>query len=151
MPVPSTAREVRVPEHACRHVCSSRHQEKLTRGYAPSFTDAPLLTELHGQLVDDLADMRGKLEPADHLKLYEAGFFARGPILEIGRLAGKSTLIMALGNRDGGRHDEIYSIELDDKLLPYARESLRKQGLLDRVRLIQGDSATEVGKADGCL
>ena len=53
---------------------------------------------------------------------------------------------MALGNRDGGRHDEIYSIELDDKLLPYARESLRKQGLLDRVRLIQGDSATEVGK-----
>ena len=66
-----------------------RHQEKLTRGYAPSFTDAPLLTELHGQLVDDLADMRGKLEPADHLKLYEAGFFARGPILEIGQSRGK--------------------------------------------------------------
>lgn len=123
-----------------------RHTDKLTRGYAPSFTKEPRLNTTHGQLVEDLAEMRGKLEPADHMKLYEAGFFARGPILEIGRLAGKSTLILALGNRDGGRHDPIYSIELDDKLLPYARESLRKRSLVDRVHLIQGDSATEIGK-----
>jgi predicted O-methyltransferase YrrM len=128
-----------------------RHEDKLTRRYEPSFSDRTLLTERHGQLVEEFASMRGKLEPGDHLKLYEAGYFARGPILEIGRLAGKSTLLMALGNKAAGRADIIYSIELDDKLLPFATESLRKQGVLDQVELIQGDSATAIGQIEATL
>jgi hypothetical protein len=121
-----------------------RHEDKTNRGYAPSFFAEGFLSERQPTLVDLLVDVYGKLEPADHMKLYEAAFFARGPIVEIGRLAGKSTVILALGNRDAGRDDPIYSIEYHHKSLPTAEENLRAFGLLDRITMIQGDSAVQL-------
>jgi predicted O-methyltransferase YrrM len=120
------------------------HEEKTLRRYAPSFFAEGYISERHEHLEDELVDIRGKLEPADHLKLYEAGYFARGRIVEIGRLAAKSTILLALGNQDAGRQDPIYSIENYADGLPDAERNLRLFGVLDRITLVQGDSGIQV-------
>lgn len=112
------------------------------RSYAPSFFDGDFLNETQETLIDQVADVRGKLEPADHFKLYEAAYFARGPILEIGRLAGKSTICLAFGARDGSRQ-AVYSIEYENKYLQLACDNLARFDLLDQVTLIQGDSVVQ--------
>lgn len=128
------------------------HCDRYARSYAPSLfepTDPsqPFLNGNQAKLVDDLAEVRGKLEPADHFKLYEMAYFARGPILEIGRLAGKSTICLAMGARDCGRQ-RLYSIEYDQGLVETATENLRSRALLSGVELIAGDSSTIVEKLD---
>lgn len=124
------------------HACEERH-------YAPSFFADGYINERHAGLVDELADMRGKLEPGDHLKLYEAGYYARGPILEIGRLAAKSTTLLALGTRDSGHNRQVISVDVDHKLLPIAMENLAAYAVEDLVLLVQGDSASQVPKLPG--
>lgn len=126
------------------------HSDRLLRSYAPSFYADGWLSDTHRSLVEALAGYRGKLENADHFKLYEAAYFAQGPILEIGRLAGKSTVCLALGSRDGSGHP-VYSIEFDNRHLPLAEEVLRVFEVYDRVTLIQGDSAAQVGRVPGPL
>jgi hypothetical protein len=121
-----------------------RHEHKSDPGYAPSFFHDGFQNELQPTLVEALADVPGWLEPPDHFKLYEAGYFARGPIVEVGRLAAKSTVVLALGNRDAGRIDPIYSIEKNRNSLASAEENLRLFGVLDRITLIQGDSAIQL-------
>jgi Methyltransferase domain len=121
-----------------------RHEQKSNKVYAPSFVAGTLVSDRQSSLVDELADVRGKLEPGDHMKLYEAGFFARGRIVEVGRLAAKSTIILGLGNRDAGRDDPIYSIAAYARGLEDAENNLRRFDLLDRVTLVQGDSAIQL-------
>jgi hypothetical protein len=120
------------------------HENKSHKAYAPSFIDEGFVSDRQPGLVDELSEVRGKLEPGDHMKLYEAGFFARGRIVEVGRLAAKSTIILGLGNRDAGRDDPIYSIETYAKGLEDAERNLRQFDLLDRVTLVQGDSAIQL-------
>lgn len=96
-----------------------------------------------------VSDIRGKLEPADHTKLYEAGYFARGPVLEIGPLHGRSTVVLAMGIRDGGGDGHLTSIEYLYRYLPRAWRHLMRHRLLDRVTLLQGDSSTIVRRLEG--
>ncbi len=130
------------------------HENRDLRSYAPSMyaagdDDGVFINETHATLEAEVDEIRGKLEPADHYKLYEMAYFARGPILEIGRLAGKSTTLLALGARDGPAAGHIFSIELDDKLVPTADASLSARGLRELVTFISGDSATAVSELDG--
>jgi predicted O-methyltransferase YrrM len=73
----------------------------------------------------------------------------RGPILEIGRLHGKSTVVLALGLPDGGADVPFYSLEIQDKHRPIAEGHLRTRGLLGLVTLVQGDSATTITALPG--
>lgn len=139
-----------------------RHEDRRPRGYEPiyrSFEPSLYVPEigLHGFIGEPhehvpaaVADIQGKLMEGDQHKLYEAAYFARGPILEVGRLHGKSTAILAMGLRDGGAmRPTLYSIELNDKYEPLAQGHLRERGLLDLVTLIRGDSATEIARLGG--
>lgn len=138
-----------------------RHEERRPRGYEPIYRSFEpslyvpelglhgFLSETHEQVPAAVADIKGKLMPGDQHKLYEAAYFARGAILEVGRLHGKSTAVLAMGVRDGHAADErapLYSIELNDKYEPIARRHLRERGLLELVTLIRGDSATEIAR-----
>lgn len=118
------------------------HSDRELRSYAPSFFDGAFLTETHGGLVAAVEHVRGKLEVADHLKLYEVAYFADGRVLEIGRLAGKSTVCLALGARDGNGQP-IYSIDYDPKYTQPAVDALREFGVEDRVTVVTGDSAVQ--------
>jgi Methyltransferase domain len=89
------------------------HEERRPRGYEPIYrTFEPslyvpeigahgFLNPVHERLPAEVEGIYGKLMPGDQHKLYEAAYFARGPILEIGRLHGKSAVILAMGMRDG--------------------------------------------------
>jgi predicted O-methyltransferase YrrM len=140
------------------------HEERRPRGYEPiyrSFEPSLYVPELglhgflsatHEGVPQVVADIQGKLMAGDQYKLYEAAYFARGPILEVGRLHGKSTAVLAMGLRDGnatGAGGPIYSVELNDKYEPIAEGHLRERGLLDLVRLVRGDSATEIAALEG--
>ena len=127
------------------------HTDKLSHDYAPSFFEGRgYVNELHPTVESLVEEIRGKLEPGDHLKLYEAGYFARGTVLEIGRLHGRSTVLLAMAMRHAGRARRLTSIEYEDRYLPWARRHLRERGLLRRrdlmrrVSLLQGDSSTIV-------
>jgi predicted O-methyltransferase YrrM len=130
----------------CRSVARFVHthaERRVSRSYEPSFFDSGYLNDTHSGLVDAVDSVRGKLLKVDHYKLYEAAYFAQGPILEIGRLAGRSTICLALGSRDG-EEQPVYSIEFQDKYLPIAEANLAKFDVLDRVTLIQGDSSEKI-------
>lgn len=152
------------------------HEERRPHGYEPIYrTFEPslyvpelglhgFLSETHENVPAAVADIAGKLMPGDQHKLYEAAYFARGAILEVGRLHGKSTAVLALGVRDGraaraemGTAAEkvdvdaapLYSIELNDKYEPIAEGHLRERGLLELVSLVRGESATEIARLQG--
>ncbi|HEY7961908.1 MAG TPA: class I SAM-dependent methyltransferase [Solirubrobacteraceae bacterium] len=141
------------------------HEDRRPRGYEPiyrSFEPSLYVPKLgahgflgpaHEGVPESVADIHGKLMPGDQYKLYEAAYFARGAILEVGRLHGKSTAVLALGLRDGanGGHTAwpLYSIELNDKYEPIAEGHLRARGLLDLVTLLRGDSATVIAQLPG--
>jgi predicted O-methyltransferase YrrM len=140
------------------------HEDRRPRGYEPiyrSFEPSLYVPEigLHGFLSSAhenvpaaVADIQGKLMPGDQHKLYEAAYFARGPILEVGRLHGKSTAVLAMGLGDGheeGEREPLYSIELNDKYEPIAEDHLRERGLLNLVTLLRGDSATVIARLPG--
>jgi hypothetical protein len=114
------------------------------REYAPSFFDSGYLDSIHEGLVERLEGVRGKLEASDQLKLYEAGHFAEGVILEVGRLQGKSTIALALGAKAASHGHPIYSVEQVVKYLPPTEDNLREHGVYELVTLIQGDSATQI-------
>jgi Methyltransferase domain len=157
-----------------------RHEERRPRGYEPIYRSfEPSLyvpaIGLHGFLgpthegvPDAVADITGKLMAGDQHKLYEAAYFARGAILEVGRLHGKSTAVLAMGLRDGSAEESdtasaardasageerragpLYSIELNDKYEPTAEAHLRERGLLELVRLVRGDSSTAIAALPG--
>jgi predicted O-methyltransferase YrrM len=153
------------------------HEERRPRGYEPLYrTFEPslyvpqlglhgFLSPTHEGLPAAVEDIYGKLMPGDQHKLYEAAYFARGAILEIGRLHGKSTAILAMGLRDGaaararagagnGRDAaeaavSLYSVELQEKHRPIAEGHLRARGLLELVTFVQGDSAESVVRLPG--
>jgi Methyltransferase domain len=135
-----------------------RHEERRPRAYEPiyrSFEPSLYVPELgahgflgpaHEAIPAEVDGIYGKLSPGDQYKLYETAYFARGPILEIGRLHGKSAVILAMGLRDGGADVPFYSLELEDKHRPIAEGHLRDRGLLDLVTLVQGDSSTSIAQ-----
>jgi hypothetical protein len=87
-----------------------RNEEKADRRYLPSLFAGPSdgrISPGHASCEADVTDIPGKLEPADHLKLYECAYFARGPIPEIGRLHGKSTTVLALATEEAGHEHRI--------------------------------------------
>jgi Methyltransferase domain len=128
--------------------------EPVYRSFEPSFYIPPpglrgYIDERHEAVPVEVADIYGKLSPGDHFKLYEAAYFARGPILEIGRLHGKSTTILAMALRDRGAGGPLYSVEIQEKHRPIAEGHLRERGLFELVTLVQGDSATAIGDLPG--
>jgi predicted O-methyltransferase YrrM len=90
-----------------------RHEDRRPRGYEPIYRSfepslyvPPIgahgfLGPAHEEIPEQVREIYGKLMPGDQYKLYEAAYFARGSILEIGRLHGKSTAVLAMGLRDG--------------------------------------------------
>jgi predicted O-methyltransferase YrrM len=140
------------------------HESRRPRGYEPiyrSFEPSLYVPEIglhgflsaaHENLPAAVTDIQGKLMLGDQYKLYEAAYFARGPILEVGRLHGKSTAVLAMGLRDGrveSQRGPLYSIELNDKYEPIAAGHLRERGLLELVTLVRGDSAAEIARLPG--
>jgi predicted O-methyltransferase YrrM len=128
--------------------------EKVDRRYRPTYFDGDRdgrISAVHAACEEAVADVPGKLEPADHLKLFECAYYATGPILEIGHQRGKSTTVLALGAAHAGHAHHITSIDQHEPYGPEARENLRRHGIPDeRVTLITGDSATIVdGLAPG--
>jgi hypothetical protein len=117
--------------------------------YVPVIGLRGFISERHKAIPVEVQDIYGKLSAVDALKLYEAAYFARGAILEIGRLHGKSTAVLAMGLHDGGAPGPLYSVELDGKHKPIAEEHLRERGLLGLVTLVQGDSAATIPELPG--
>jgi len=163
--------------HPLRSRFLYRHEDRRPHGYEPIYRSfepslyvPPIglhgfLGPTHERVPDEVHEIYGKLMPGDQYKLYEAAYFARGVILEIGRLHGKSTAILAMGLRDGGaaRAREgigngreateaavpLYSVELQEKHRPIAEGHLRERGLLKLVTFVQGDSATAIAQLPG--
>jgi len=125
--------------------------------YVPELGAHGFLSPTHEDVPQAVADIQGKLMEGDQYKLYEAAYFARGAILEVGRLHGKSTTILAMGLRDGARARThaapktvaFYSIEINDKYEPIAAAHLQARGLLDLVTLVRGDSAGAIAQLPG--
>jgi predicted O-methyltransferase YrrM len=151
-----------------------RAYEPIYRSFEPSLYVPPIgahgfLGPAHEGIPEQVREIYGKLMPGDQYKLYEAAYFARGAILEIGRLHGKSTAVLAMGLRDGtaartshmdagtsvpadnpgAAGGRLYSVELQEKHRPIAEGHLRERGLLDLVTLVQGDSATAIAQLPG--
>jgi predicted O-methyltransferase YrrM len=131
-----------------------RSYEPIYRSFEPSLYVPELglhgfLSATHEQVPAAVADIQGKLMEGDQYKLYEAAYFAQGPLLEVGRLHGKSTAVLAMGLRDGGGAGPFYSVELNDKYEPLAEAHLRKRGLLELVTLVRGDSSTVLAALPG--
>ena len=138
-----------------------RHEDRRPLDYEPiyrSFEPSLYVPELgahgflgpaHEAIPAAVEEIYGKLSPGDQYKLYEVAYFARGPTLEIGRLHGKSTVVLAMGLRDGNADVPFYSLEIQDKHRPIAEGHLRDRGLLDLVTLVQGDSAAAIAELPG--
>jgi predicted O-methyltransferase YrrM len=109
--------------------------------YVPSSEFRGRLNPVHQQIVEKVADIPGKLMRADYAKLYEAAYFARGAVVEIGRLTGLSTAVLALGLQGGGVGAPFFSIDLPHPNTAIAAANLRGLGLQDLVTLLEGDSA----------
>jgi caffeoyl-CoA O-methyltransferase len=58
-------------------------------------------------------------------------------ILEIGTFTGYSAICLARGLKDNGR---LYTIEINEELIGYAREFFIKAGLSDKITQLQGDA-----------
>ena len=115
------------------------HADKSDRAYAPSFGfEGALLTERQGAIHSEVADVDGWIEPDDALKLYELGYLAPGPFLEIGTYRGKSAVVLCSALRDAGRDVEFYSLDIARDDLELARGTLAEWGLAHRVRLVHG-------------
>jgi protein-L-isoaspartate O-methyltransferase len=138
-----------------------RHEDRRPFAYEPAFRSFEpsfyipaiglrgFISEQHEAITIAVGEIYGKLSPGDHFKLFEAAYFARGAVLEIGRLHGKSTAVLATGLREGGTTGPLYSVEIQDKHRPIAEGHLRDRGLLDLVTLLQGDSATIIAQLPG--
>lgn len=126
----------------------SRAESVERASYEPSLFSGLHLNDSHARIQELVKDVPGKLQPTDHFKLYEMAHLARGPILEVGRDAGKSLAILAIAVRDAGSHLPIYSIELQDRKLPPAERNLKALKLANLVTLVQGESATEIPVLD---
>lgn len=118
------------------------------RRYVPNFytasADEPFLAQVQADLPAQMADVRGALDRSDHWKLYEAGYHAAGPLLEIGGLAGKSTACIAYGMRDAGHGHILWSVDVNWGQGKHADEFLCALGLRCYVQLVQGDSSNVV-------
>lgn len=93
-----------------------------------------------GHLVD--LGIPGWLRREDALKLYELGYFATGPILELGSYHGLSTSILARARSESGVESEIVSVELDPEAIAAAKANLEARGLDGRVRFVNADAVT---------
>jgi Methyltransferase domain len=125
------------------------HHDKTGREYAPSFFDQGWINAAHERIVDSVDAIEGKLAVEDQYKLYEAGYFARGTIVEIGRFCARSTVILAIAARDAGHASAIYSIDHSPKMVGTAMSNLKTFGLSDAATLIQGDSAVQLSRIPG--
>jgi predicted O-methyltransferase YrrM len=68
-------------------------------------------------------------------------------ILEIGAASGYSAIWLGLGARESG--GRVVAIEYDAKRAGEAAENIRKAGLADVVRIVQGDGFVEIPKLQG--
>ena len=118
------------------------------RTYEPSQFEGDFLTPEHAEIAQAVDSVPGKLKPEDHLKLYELAYLARGPILEIGRDSGRSLCVLALAVKDAGSRQPVYSIELSDSRLDETEDALSRLRVRHLVRLVQGDSAEQIGALD---
>jgi hypothetical protein len=87
---------------------------------------------------EEVAEVAGWLEPEDTLKLYELGYLAAGPFLEIGAYRGKSAAVLATAVRDAGRQVPFYSLDIDRAAIESGRTTLGARGLGGHVTFVHG-------------
>ncbi len=115
------------------------HEHKSDGPYEPSFAfDDARLSPGHDAVHDEVASIDGWLAPEDSLKLYELGYLAAGPFLEIGTYRGKSAAVITTALRDAGRAVEFYSLDIAGDDLELARATLAQRGLGQYVTLVHG-------------
>ncbi len=112
--------------------------QKTDRHYAPSFDFDGVVDENQPAVHEQVAAVDGWLEPEDSLKLYELGYLAPGPFLEIGTYRGKSATVLATALRDAGRYVQFYSLDIDRQALESAGATLAARGLGRYVTLVHG-------------
>lgn len=115
------------------------HKQKSDASYEPSFAfDGARLSPGHDAVHEDVAGIDGWLAPEDSLKLYELGYLAPGPFLEIGTYRGRSAAVITTALRDAGRAVEFYSLDIAGDDLELARATLAERGLGQHVTLVHG-------------
>jgi SAM-dependent methyltransferase len=128
--------------------------EPVFRAFEPSFYIPPLggrgfLSERHQRVPTMVADIDGRLGAAELYKLYEAAYFSRGTIVELGGRGGQSTVVLAIGVSDGGRGVPFHSTQLQDEDRRAVEQHLRERGLLGLVTLVCGDHTGAIGALPG--
>lgn len=84
--------------------------------------------------------IQGWMSRPEVLKLYELAYFAPGDILEIGCYQGLSTFISAKAIRHSGKPRTIYSLDLFEKAMQFARWNLHVGKSLKHARFVVGDA-----------
>lgn len=111
------------------------------RSYLPSYdVAAGELDSPREAAIAAVRDVPGWLRPEDMLKIYELGYFADGPILEIGAYRGRSSVLTALALRDAGNDAPLFAIDVDPDALRAAGAHAAAQGVADRVVYVRGTS-----------
>jgi predicted O-methyltransferase YrrM len=103
-------------------------------------------TVLKGIKIADKGQLSVSEEDGRFLRVLVATRGAKS-ILEIGAASGYSGIWLGLGARESGGH--VVAIEYDPQRAREAAENIRKTGLGDVVRIIQGDGFKEVPKLQG--
>jgi caffeoyl-CoA O-methyltransferase len=75
-----------------------------------------------------------------------AGLMNARRILEIGTFTGYSAICLAEGMAPGGK---LISIDINDEVLPIAREAVTKAGYQDRIELVTGNAAEVMPSLEG--
>ncbi|MGL5892246.1 MAG: O-methyltransferase [Bacteroidia bacterium] len=75
-----------------------------------------------------------------------AGLMQAENILEIGTFTGYSAICLAEGLASGGK---VVSIDINDEVLPIAREAVEQAGMQHKIELISGNAAEVMPKLQG--
>lgn len=142
-----------MPALSMTRTWAQSYEDVDLRTYRPHFYsgtgDDLYLNETHANMYEIMHKFRGGLAFPDYFKLYEIGYYAQGPVLEIGRLAGKSTSIIAMGMRDGEKEFPFFSVDQAAYLTAAADATLQENGVRERVLMLHGDSADTVQRLPG--
>jgi 2-polyprenyl-3-methyl-5-hydroxy-6-metoxy-1,4-benzoquinol methylase len=82
----------------------------------------------------------GSLRREDALKLYEAGFFGQGDILELGTNRGLSAWVLARSIVASGREARVVTIDLSKACCEEAKRNIATEGLEEFVEIHHGDA-----------
>lgn len=85
--------------------------------------------------------IKGWLQPADALKIYELAYFSQGDILELGCHQGLSASILSQANKDNGNKKYIITNDIQENFLHIAANNLEERKLSNKISYHLGDAA----------